>query len=133
MKGKHSPQSAKNAGIVETADGEPEYANRLNRENPCVIGSGSFVAWLEGNARISQSGEKRGQVTTRDGLAENELARYAMDGCGHWRLISLITLGFLFRFAVGLILSSEAGAWGAQQFAIHERRRSFQVCANGGD
>jgi beta-lactamase regulating signal transducer with metallopeptidase domain len=97
-----SPQSAKKAGLPQTADSEPEYAN-ANRENPWLSAAG-VSSPAERNVRISQSGEKRGHVTPLMGRLKTSLR--AMP----WTVVamatySLITLGFLFRFAVGLILS----------------------------
>jgi len=99
---KRSPQSEKKAGVAETADSEPEYAN-ANRENPWLSAAG-VSSPAERNVQISLSGEKTGQVTHAMGWLKTSLR--AMP----WTVVamatySLITLGFLFRFAVGLILS----------------------------
>jgi bla regulator protein blaR1 len=99
---KPSPQSAKDAGVPQTAYSEPEYVS-ANRENPLLSAAG-VSSPAEENVRISRSAEKRGQVTRAMGWLKTSLR--AMP----WTVVamgaySLITLGFLFRFAVGLILS----------------------------
>jgi beta-lactamase regulating signal transducer with metallopeptidase domain len=93
---------AKNAGIAETADGEPARAN-VNREN-LLLSAAIAPPAARGNVRISRSGEKSGQVTRAAAWLKTRLR--AMP----WTVVamasySLVTFGFLFRFAVGLILS----------------------------
>jgi len=99
---KRSPQSATDAGVRQTAHSDPEYAN-ANRENP-LLSAAVVSSPARENVRISQSGEKRGLGTRAMGWLRASLR------AGPWTVVamatySLITLGFLFRFAVGLTLS----------------------------
>jgi len=99
---KHASQPVKNPSALQTVYRELEYAN-ANRENPLLSAAG-VSSPAEENVRISQSGEKSGQVTRAMVWLQTSLR--AMP----WTILalatySLITLGFLFRFAIGLILS----------------------------
>jgi len=99
---KHASQPVKNVGIAGTADGEPVHA-KARREKPLLSAAG--VSSPAGdNAGILQSGERSGQATRATVWLKTSLR--AMP----WTIVagatySLITLGFLFRFGVGLILS----------------------------
>src|ERR1700733_8401512 len=106
---RHASEPVKNAGIARTADGEPAYA-KAQREKPLL--SAARVSSPAGdNAGNLQAGERSGQATRAAVWLKTSLRAVP------WMVVaivtySLITLGFLFRFAVGLILSMrlESGA-----------------------
>jgi beta-lactamase regulating signal transducer with metallopeptidase domain len=99
---KHASHPVKPAGVAQTAEGLTAYAN-ASRENPLL--SRSAVSSPGGETpRILQSGEKSGQATRAIAWLITSLRAVP------WAVVamvtySLITVGFLFRFAVGLILS----------------------------
>ena len=93
---------AKNAGIRETTAGEPPRAN-ASREN-LLLSPASAPPAGRANVRISESSKKGGQLTRAMAWVESSLRAVP------WTVVAmasywLITVGFLFRFAVGLFLS----------------------------
>jgi len=99
---KHTSQPVKLTGVPQTAAGGPEYAN-ANREN-LLRSAASVPSGARAKVRISESSEKAGQPTRA--LVWLKRSFRAVP----WTVVamatySLITVGFLFRFAVGLILS----------------------------
>ena len=99
---KHTSQPVKLTGVPQTAAGGPEYAN-ANREN-LLRSAASVPPGARAKVRISESSEKAGQPTRA--LVWLKRSFRAVP----WTVVamatySLITVGFLFRFAVGLILS----------------------------
>ncbi len=107
--GKHASEPVKNAGIAETADDEPTHPKA--RPEKLLLSAAGVSSPAGDNARISHSGERSGQATRAMAWLKRRLR--AMP----WTIVAtatylLIMLGFLFRFAVGLILSArlERGA-----------------------
>src|SRR3984957_17374530 len=99
---KHPSRSVTNAEVAKTAHGEPAYANS-RRENPLLSAVG-ISSPARGNASISHTGEKSAKATRATAWLKTRLRAVP------WTIVatatySLITLGFLFRFATGLILS----------------------------
>src|ERR1700722_17144135 len=99
---KHPSRSVTNADVAQTAHGEPAYANS-RRENPLLSAVG-ISSPARGNASISHTGEKSAKATRATAWLKTSLRAVP------WTIVatatySLITLGFLFRFATGLILS----------------------------
>jgi beta-lactamase regulating signal transducer with metallopeptidase domain len=103
---KHASRSVTNTAVPQTADRGTAYAN-ASRESLLLSGASDSPA-TRTNVRISASSEKTEQVTRAMAWLKTSLRAVP------WMVVamviySLITVGFLFRFAIGLILSLRLG------------------------
>ena len=98
----HASQAVKPGGIAQTADGKPADVH-TSHEN-LLLSAASAPPAARAKVRISKSSEKTGQTTRAMPWLKTSLRAV------RWTVVaiatySLITVGFLFRFAIGLILS----------------------------